>query len=485
MDRKKRSIAWLLIAVLALSSLLAGCGQNSAPEEASTSSEEAASTSSEEATSDSGEEAASPSDEMLEDTIELAGVTQTPALYPAAIGADMSAQQFLESDAHWNWWSTYRDQISASAPYREVMNTYYQKMMEKILLSGEDNVVCSPLNTYVAFAMLAEVTGGNTRQQILDMLGVEDVESLRTQVQALWDSNYVNTPVVQSLLANSLWLRESTQYKNDTLDLLARQYHASTFSGDPGSEEMSKALQQWTDQNTGGLLSEYTKGMKLDAATVLAIVSTIYYKAAWVDKFYPDATTQETFHGAAGDTTVDMMHTTDITSVYQTDDFTSVGLNLSDSGIMYFYLPQDGVDVNTLAGNPDILKAANYGENNENRINAQVNISVPKFQISAKTDLLGILRELGITDALDPSLSDFTPLTEDAENLYVSAANHAAMVEVDENGVTGAAYTELMVTEGAALAGEEIDFVLDRPFMFVVTGADGAVLFTGIVKNIN
>ena len=107
MDRKKRSIAWLLIAVLALSSLLAGCGQNSALEEASTSSEEAASTSSEEAASASSEEAASVSGEMQEDIIEQAGVTQTPALYPAAISADMSAQKFLESEEHWNWWSTY------------------------------------------------------------------------------------------------------------------------------------------------------------------------------------------------------------------------------------------------------------------------------------------------------------------------------------------------------------------------------------------
>ena len=59
------------------------------------------------------------------------------------------------------------------------------------------------------------------------------------------------------------------------------------------------------------------------------------------------------------------------------------------------------------------------------------------------------------------------------------------MVEVDENGVTGAAYTELMMTEGAMLPDKEIDFVLDRPFMFVVTGADGAVLFSGIVRNID
>ena len=111
--------------------------------------------------------------QMQEDIIEQEGVTQTAAVYPAAIATDMSAQQFLENDAHWDWWSAYREKVSASEPYREVMTPYYQNMMEKILLSSEDNTVCSPLNTYVAFAMLAEVSGGNTRQQILDMLGCD------------------------------------------------------------------------------------------------------------------------------------------------------------------------------------------------------------------------------------------------------------------------------------------------------------------------
>ena len=59
------------------------------------------------------------------------------------------------------------------------------------------------------------------------------------------------------------------------------------------------------------------------------------------------------------------------------------------------------------------------------------------------------------------------------------------MVEIDENGVTGAAYTMLAVTEGAALPDETLDFVLDRPFLFIVTGADGSVLFSGIVRNID
>ena len=85
---------------------------------------------------------------------------------------------------------------------------------------------------------------------------------------------------------------------------------------------------------------------------------------------------------------------------------------------------------------------------------------------------------------MDPVLADFTPLATDRDDLYLSAEEHAATVEIDEQGVTGAAFTALAMAEGAAEPDEEIDFVLDRPFLFLITGRDGSILFSGIVRNI-
>lgn len=412
------------------------------------------------------------------------GIVTVQAKYPEATAVNLSAQQFMESDAHWDWWKTYRELAEASGKLQGDMSYYYMDIMERILISEDDNTVCSPLNTYVAFAMLAEVTDGNSRQQILDMLHITDIETLRENIKTLWEGNYVDTPTLKSLLANSIWLREGVSYDQDTLTRLAHQYYASTFSGDPGSKEMSEALRIWTDKNTGGLLTEYTKDMKLDSSTVMALVSTIYYKAQWVDKFWAQNTKPEAFHGTKGDTTVDMMHLTDTYAVYNADQFISLGLSLTDSGAMYFYLPKDGIDVNALASDPEILQATRFDPDNGSWSSPLVHLSVPKFNVSGKTDLIEILNKLGLTDILDPSLSDFTPLTKEMNDLFLSTANHTAMVEIDEDGVTGAAYTELAIPESAALPDDEIDFVLDRPFMFVVTGSDGSVLFSGIVRNI-
>ena len=404
------------------------------------------------------------------------------AKYPASVGKKMSPEDFMESGEYYGWRSAYREKKTASAFLQEDLNGYYSAIMEKLLISDEENTVCSPLNTYIAFAMLAEVTGGNTRQQILDMLGAPDIETLRKNTSVLWEGNYAETPLLTSVLADSLWLRDGVQYNEETLNTLAEQYYASSFHGKPGSGKMDEALQTWTDENTGGLLSEYVKDMHLDPNTVLAVVSTIYYKAGWESSF--DSIGKETFHGVRGDTQVDMMHRTESMEYYSGDAFTAVGLPLSDSGTMYFCLPAEGTDVNALASDPELLRTLRHGSGGWTRTN--VRLSAPKFRASAKTDLLETMSALGVTDALDPEKADFTPLMENAENVYLSAAEHAAMVEIDQDGVTGAAYTELAMEEAAEEEepAEPIRVVLDRPFMFVITGADGSILFSGVVRNI-
>ncbi len=57
-------------------------------------------------------------------------------------------------------------------------------------------------------------------------------------------------------------------------------------------------------------------------------------------------------------------------------------------------------------------------------------------------------------------------------------------VTTDEEGVEAAAYTvfSLSATPVRRKCPEELDFVLDRPFLFAITGQDGLPLFVGVVN---
>lgn len=414
------------------------------------------------------------------------GIRVVRAAYPESRYSDMNINHFGNSRDHSDWWMEYRDKVVPSIDLQNNLSDYYLSIMENTLVSQNDNTVCSPLNMYIALSMLAEVTDGNTRQQILDALCVDDIDQLRNNSSILWEANYVDTPLLTSNLANSIWLNDNIRYHDNSLDVLANTYHASSFIGNPGSEKMETAMKQWMSENTRGLLDENISNIELDPEMVLTLISTIYYKAGWGSEFIESENTEEVFHGCITDTNVIMMHKNMICDVYQSDTFSSLGLPLTDSGSMYFFLPDEGIDVNTLVFNPEILDVVSrYKKWGDHLYTPLVHLSIPKFCIIRDTNLLETLPAMGISDALNPMASDFTPLTSYTENIYLKKAEHVARVEVDEQGVTGVAYTIMGTGQGGEpIIDGEMYFNLDRPFLFIITGNDGSILFSGIVRNI-
>ena len=384
------------------------------------------------------------------------------------------------------WWASQELQQNQPAGYTEGLDGYFRTTMRQFLAgAGEKNVVYSPLNVYLALAMLAETTDGDSRQQILDLLGAADMETLRTQASALWNANYSDDGVTTSHLASSLWLNEEIAYHQDTLDQLAQTYYASSYQGQMGSSAMDQALQSWLNEQTGGLLEDAVEGVQLDAKTVLALATTIYYRAAWADTFLPENTASGTFNGAAGEQNCDFMHQSDSQDYYWGEKFSAVGKPLRESGNMWFVLPDEGVSPEDLLQDEETMKfMLSGGADWSNSTYVTVNLSVPKFDVSSDIQLQDGLKALGITDVFDGAVSDFSPLCQDPAGIYLSTAQHAARVSIDEEGCTATAFTLMAADRMSMPPEEEVDFTLDRPFLFLITGQDGTILFAGVVNQV-
>ncbi len=413
------------------------------------------------------------------------GVETVQAVRPESTAKNMSAEEYARSEAAIRWAYDHKSKAAISLPLWKEMRPYYEQLMAQMLADMKDNAVCSPLSIYLTLSMLAGVTAGNTQKQILNLLNVPDTEILQENVAALWEGNYSDVPALQSLLANSFWLNGRFDYNRATLQRLAKKYFADSFIGEPGSDAMDRALQKWTNDNTGGLLSEYIKDMKLYSDDVLALVSTVYFKESWEIPFTAEKNTRETFHGTNGDTEVVMMHKENSMEVYEGEHFTSVAIPLQDSGFVYICLPEEGTDAAGVAADPELLNIVHMNDHRIIGYNTTVRLSLPKFTVSGETDLKETLQLLGITDVMDRSLADFTPLAANIEKtagLYLDKAVHAAKVSIDEEGVIGAAYTMLGIPEIGE--PETIELTVDRPFFFLVTGQDNSILFAGVVQNI-
>lgn len=357
---------------------------------------------------------------------------------------------------------------------------------EFLALQNNENALWSPINAYIGLSMLAEITDGDSRKEILDLFGVSDIETLRKQVSAVWESVYEDDGNEICTLANSLWLEDGLNYNQDAMNNLAYHYYASVYQTDLGSDSANKSIGNWLNKNTGGMLKDKTDKIELSPDTILALYSTLFYQAKWSDEFDSKYNTNDIFHGVNGDINVTYMNKKLCQmNYYWHDDYGAVALSLKNGSTMWFILPDEG---KTTA---DVLNGGDYGEmislgddedGWQNQKYMKVNLSVPKFDVSSTVNLKDGLSKMGVTKVFDIESSNFTEITSDTP-VYISAVNQSARVEIDEKGVKAASYIEI-IGDGEAMPPEEIiDFVLDRPFVFVISKGN-LPLFTGVVNNL-
>jgi serine protease inhibitor len=370
--------------------------------------------------------------------------------------------------------------------YADNLTDFFKTSIRTALADNGKNTAYSPLNVYMALAMLAETAGGSSRQEVLNALSTENIEALRTQAGHVWNAHYCADGATTSLLANSLWLDSvMADYRPETVQLLADTFYASVFHHDLGTEDANNALAAWLDRQTDGMLREQLLHTELDPDTVFALASTVYYRVKWKDTFFEGRNTEAAFHAPDGDEIVTYMNRTVTTPPYFAGgNYALTALHLEDGGKMWLILPAEGTTPGQLLAEGEWLDMV-LGR----KVSAQdlrVNLSLPKFDISSQTDLSQTLQTLGVTSVINSSTADFSPLIHQTHfdgSVRLSKIDHAARVQIDEEGIAAAAYT-IMQAPGESIPPEqEVDLVLDRPFLFLITSRDGLPLFAGVVND--
>jgi len=346
-----------------------------------------------------------------------------------------------------------------------------------IFLSGEGNQLWSPVNAYIELAMLSELTAGSSQQQILNLLGTKDILTLRQHISAIFRSAYCSDENGTSKIANSLWLQDGLFCNFDTLNTLSSDYYTSIYSGELDSNEIGNAIADWLEENTGGLLVDYPPE-KLNAPVVSALYSTIYFQSQWLEAFPVDRNVEDLFHSPTGDRIATYMRRSCALNYCRGDNYGAVCLALKNGGSMWFILPDANSSVQDVLQNKQYINMV-LSQEWENKQYVKANLKVPKFDVSGKKSLTDGLKQLGVTDIFSGEDGNFSSFT--TSPLYISTINQAVRVQIDEEGVTGAAYTETL-SMGMQPPTDIIDFTLDRPFLFVVE-RDNIPLFTGVVNN--
>ena len=484
----------LLALVLSLCFLLGGCAQNETIQ--SDEKDDAEPT-------QSGETPAGPTFEKL--ALRLSALPELPqepdesALWDAMNGLSGEEQSKLWEEFNGKQ-AAYRDAVQAlrgegvdmalTTPMTKYTLTTARQLFEN---EKEKNVVYSPANLYLALCMLSETTDGESRAQVLNLLGLENVEQARSAANALWRNLYRDSSTGKTLLANSMWLNQQFDYHEETVDTLAKDYYASTFRAAMGEKPTDEAIRAWINENTKHLLENAANGLETDPDTLMLLISTLYFKGTWVNQFEQWQTNEDIFTAANGaEQKIDFMHQIKNGDYYRLGHYTAAALPFTDGTTMWFLLPDAGTsldDIWTLTRNlpmlavdtsegcyeiPDFTSLAQEGH-------GEIHWSVPRFDVDSDLDLIPALQSLGVTDIFDDR-ADFSPLTD--LDALVSAVKHAARVKVDEEGCEAAAFTAIMAQATSALIEPlpVVEMNLNRPFGFLITGVDGLPLFVGAVN---
>jgi serpin B len=118
----------------------------------------------------------------------------------------------------------------------------------------------------------------------------------------------------------------------------------------------------------------------------------------------------------------------------------------------------------------------------DGRARKQVALTLPRFKIDFKAELVPPLQQAGIRKAFDAKAADFSGMTgrrPEEGGVYIGRIVHRAVIETAEEYTEAAAATAIGV-ESAMPQPAPVEFRADHPFLFyLVDDTTGAILFQG------
>jgi serpin B len=360
---------------------------------------------------------------------------------------------------------------------------------------NDQNCIYSPYSISLALAMAYAGAGGSTEQQMAQTLHYtlpQDqlhpaFNALDLYLESLDEGG--SAPVGEGEaqpfrlnIANAVWGQSGFPFTDAYLDTLARNYGAGLrlvdFMNQP--EPARLAINQWVEDETEERIKDLLAPGTITADTRLVLTNAIYFYGAWMMQFEESATQDAPFTLLDGSqVTASMMNQSDRFLYTEGEGFQAMQMHYEGGGAsMTVILPEEGSFESVAAS----LDSARFEEITGAMQGQQLDVYIPRFEYEAEFNLSQALVDLGMTDAFNPMIADFSAIAGPDQPLFISKVIHKAFVKVDEQGTEAAAATAVIMELGMAMPDQPVTFRADHPFIFVITdNATGSILFVGQV----
>lgn len=370
------------------------------------------------------------------------------------------------------------NQVALMRFYGELLIETHQNASE-----GQGNSMISPLSIATALSMTQLGASGETLSQM------EEVFGLSKAAMASYLSSYItqlpSSETAEFYLANSIWIKDvpSLSVQDNFLGDNKVYFNPAIYKVPFDATTLSD-INNWTKNNTNGMIEKVLEEIKEDA--VLYLINALCFEGEWENTYYEHQVRDGIFTNLDGtESTVELMYSSE-SGYLEGESFT--GFSKSYKGDTYKFvglLPEEGSSTEDIlaeiTANPE--KFMNLLETSNEFVDS---VALPKFEQEFSVELSDTLKELGIRNAFDGNLADFTKMATSSEgNIYISRVIHKTYINVDELGTKAGAVTLVEMTSGSATVTERKEVHLNRPFVYLIVDTEENLpLFMGVVNEL-
>ncbi|MDD3201318.1 MAG: serpin family protein [Bacteroidales bacterium] len=347
---------------------------------------------------------------------------------------------------------------------------------------GSKDLFVSPLSLSITLAMVANGSGTQTQEQINRAIGVNSHSMTETNIYfqkiigALPKLDYTT----ELIFANSIWVDKKYSLNSGFSSMTKKYYEAIAQGVDFTKESALRQVNEWCSTNTKGKISNLFSSIEQN--TKIMVVNALYFRGHWQMPFMEDATIKDTpFTSLDGTISkVEMMNQYQYFGYCQDEIFQVIEMPYgNDAFSMVVLLPHKDVSFDKAIESLSVDKLEAI---NNSLVSTEVKLFMPKFQIDMTFDCAYVLQGLGITDAFDPMLADFSFITNSSEPVTISTIMQKTSLIVNETGSEAAVSSATILRNASpdAIEGRSPEFKADRPFIFLIKERSaGTILFIG------
>lgn len=367
--------------------------------------------------------------------------------------------------------------ISLSQREAEVANAEFDfawNLFDKINAKNEGKNVClSPLSANIALTMLMNGAEGQTRDEIIKALGLEDMsvdeinENSRFLVSTLLDRDNG----CELRVANSLWMDEMMPIKNGFKATLADYFDAAAYNTTVAN--FANDVNAWCYKQTNGLIP---KMLQPGESYAWALLNAVYFQNGWRTNVKFKGIGLKEFNNCDGKRVkTDFMQGEIPCGYAESESARHIDIAFGNGAYrIWISLPNEGASIEQCIAefkNKNSLCSEHHA----------IPLTMPKFELTTMMPLTTALVDMGINDAFDETKAQFPNISD--MKTHVNIVKQGCNIKIDEEGAKAAAVTTYLGAGDPQPIYESKPMVVDRPFMFFIyENSTRCILFMGKIE---